>query len=102
MARRWPWQRSWTTPSSDGSRRSVARDRVPEGWEQAIDQDPHEQVLRASGARYEGSFEFSAVERWSVESLIGFVYSTSFLNRAVLGQRVDAFESDLGMRLLAC
>jgi hypothetical protein len=67
-----------------------------------MDQDPHEQVLRRAGLSYEGLFEFSTVERWSVESLIGFVYSTSFLNRAVLEHHVDAFESDLGRRLHAC
>jgi SAM-dependent methyltransferase len=78
-----------------------ARDRVPEGWEQAMDQDPHEQVLRRAGLSYEGSFESSVVERWSIESLIGFVYSTSDLNRAVLEHDADAFESDLRRQLLA-
>jgi hypothetical protein len=41
-------------------------------------------VLRRAGLSYEGSFEHSVVERWSVESLIGFMYSTSVLNRTVL------------------
>src|SRR5207248_11493858 len=62
-----------------------ARARVPAGWEKAIEEDPHGQVLRRAGLSYEGLSEFSVVERWSVESLIGFVYSTSFLNRAALG-----------------
>jgi len=79
-----------------------ARDRVPEGWEEAIDRDPHEPVLRRAGFTYEGMFEFSSVERWTVESLIGFTYSTSFLNRAVLGRRAAAFEEDLRGQLLAC
>jgi hypothetical protein len=42
------------------------------------------------------------VQRWSVESLIGFVASTSILNRAVLGRQVDAFEGNLRSQLLAC
>jgi SAM-dependent methyltransferase len=79
-----------------------ARDRVPEGWEQAMDRDPHEQVLRRAGLSYEGEFEFSVVQRWSVASLVGFVYSTSVLNRTVLEDRADQFESDLRRRLLAC
>jgi SAM-dependent methyltransferase len=79
-----------------------ARDRVPDGWEQAMDRDPHEQVLRRAGLSYEGLFEVSLVERWTVESLIGFVYSTSFLNRAVLEHHVEAFENDLRRQLLAC
>ena len=79
-----------------------AHDRVPEGWQEVIDRDPHERVLRRAGLSYEGEFEFSLVERWSVESLTGFVYSTSFLNRAVLGHHADAFEHDLRRQLLAC
>jgi SAM-dependent methyltransferase len=79
-----------------------ARGRVPEGWEEAIARNPHEQVLRRAGLTYEGTFEFSSAERWTVESLIGFTYSTSFLNRAVLGTQVEAFENDLRRELLAC
>jgi SAM-dependent methyltransferase len=78
-----------------------ARDRVPEGWEAAMVRDPNERVLRRAGLSYEGLFGFSVAECWSVESLIGFVYSTSFLNRTVLGQRTDAFEADLRDKLLA-
>ena len=79
-----------------------ARSRVPAGWEQAMDRDPHMAVLRRAGLTYEGKFEFSVVEGWSVESLIGWVYSTSFLNRGALGDRADAFESDLRDKLLDC
>jgi SAM-dependent methyltransferase len=79
-----------------------ARPRVPEGWEQAMDHDPHAQVLQRAGLSYEGTFEFPVVQRWSVESLVGVVYSTSFLNRTVLDDLADQFESDLRSRLLAC
>ena len=79
-----------------------ARDRIPEGWEQAMDRDPHEQVLRRAGLSYQGLFKFSLVERWSIESLVGFVYSTSFLSRAALGPHGDAFERDVRSQLVAC
>jgi SAM-dependent methyltransferase len=79
-----------------------ARDRVPQGWEQVMDREPHEQVLQRAGLAYEGRFEFSVVKRWTVESLIGFVYSTSDLNRAVLGRHTAAFERDLRRDLLGC
>jgi hypothetical protein len=55
----------------------------------------------AGGLAYEGLFEFSLVERWTVGSLIGFVYSTSFLNRAVLARHVEVFETDMRERLFA-
>lgn len=97
-----PWQRALDETLERWRDALGVRDRVPEGWEAATDRDPHEQVLRRAGLAYEGLFEFSIVERWTVDSLIGFVYSTSFLNRAVLEHHVDAFESELRARLLAC
>ena len=97
-----PWQRVLTDTVDRWVDALDARDRVPEGWEQAIVRDPHEQVLRRAGLSYEGKFGFPVVERWSVESLCGFVESTSVLNRTVLGDRTDGFEDDLRARLLAC
>lgn len=41
-------------------------------------------------------------ERWNVESLTGFVYSTSDLNRTVLRGHTHEFESDLQTQLFAC
>ncbi|MDA1240186.1 MAG: class I SAM-dependent methyltransferase [Chloroflexi bacterium] len=35
-----------------------------------------------------------------LESIVGHIYSTSFANRRILGDRVDAFEYDLRMALL--
>jgi len=97
-----PWHRVLDETLTQWRDALGARDRVPEGWEEAIDRDPHEQVLRRAGFTYEGMFEFSAVERWTVESLVGFTYSTSFLNRAVLGRQAAAFEEELRGQLLAC
>jgi SAM-dependent methyltransferase len=97
-----PWQRVLHA-TLDRWRDTVgARDRVPQGWEQAMDREPHEQVLQRAGLSYEGRFEFSVVERWTIGSLIGFVYSTSDLNRPVLGRHADAFEGDLRTQLLTC
>jgi hypothetical protein len=79
-----------------------ARDRVPAEWEQVIARDPHERVLRRAGLIYEGKTEFSTRMRWSAESLIGFVYSTSFLNLDVVKGESSAFEDELRGRLLEC
>jgi SAM-dependent methyltransferase len=97
-----PWQRALDETLDRWRDALGVRDRVPEGWEAAMDRDPHEQVLRRAGLAYEGPFEFSILEQWTVDSLVGFVYSTSFLNRAVLEHHADAFESELRARLLAC
>jgi SAM-dependent methyltransferase len=72
-----------------------ATDRVPAGWQQAMDSLPHEQVLAAAGFDYVGKFEFIVEQAWTVEALTGFVYSTSFLNRAALGERAEHFERDV-------
>ncbi len=97
-----PWQRALDETLERWRNALGVRDRVPEGWEAAMDRDPHEQVLRRAGLAYEGLFEFSLVQPWTVDSLIGFVYSTSFLNRAVLEHDVDTFENELRAQLLAC
>ena len=78
------------------------RDRVPEGWREAIERDPHEQVLRRAGLAYDGKFEFTVPGTWSIDSLVGLVYSTSFLNPTALGSHAEAFEADLRARLQAC
>jgi SAM-dependent methyltransferase len=97
-----PWQRTLHDTIERWRDRAGVRDRVPERWERAIEQDPHETVLRRAGLSYEGKVEFSVPLRWSVESLVGLVYSTSFLSRAALGHHADAFEADLRTQLLAC
>jgi SAM-dependent methyltransferase len=97
-----PWQRALDETLERWMDGVNARDRVPQGWEEAMDRDPHTDVLRRAGLAYEGKVEFPAVIAWTVNSLIGFVYSTSFLNRGVLYGRIDAFEQDLRARLLEC
>lgn len=97
-----PWQTAMRETFERWLDASGARARLPAGWEQAMADDPHEQVLRRAGLTYEGKFEFRILERWSVESLIGFVYSTSLLNLSALGARAEAFENDLREQLLNC
>ena len=51
---------------------------------------------------HEGSFEFLGSHDWTVDALVGLVYSTSFLNPRALGAHAAAFEHDLRARLLDC
>jgi len=78
----------WTT-------RVGAEGRVPAGWDRARRERPDSSVLAASGFRALGSYRFPAECDWTVDALIGFVYSTSVLPRAVLGESADAFEEDV-------
>lgn len=59
----------------------------------------HREVLEQAGFTYEGSFAFERDDIWTIESLIGFMYSTSILSRPALGSEVAAFEADLTRRL---
>ena len=79
-----------------------SRDRLPAAWEETMARDPHEQVLRRAGLAYEGKFDFSVAAQWSIESIVGFMYSTSLLSRSALGNHADAFESDVQEQLLGC
>jgi SAM-dependent methyltransferase len=97
-----PWQQAMTDAFEDWMRRVGATDRVPAGWEKALQRDPHPQVLERAGLSFEGSFEFPVELTWTLQTLTGFVYSTSFLNPNALGSHIQAFEQDLQARLIAC
>jgi len=95
-----PWQRALEEALERWMNIVQSRDRVPPGWEEAMDRDPSKDVLQRVGFTYEGEFQFAVPARWSIESLTGFVYSTSFLSREALGNQVDSFAADLRTRLL--
>jgi 2-polyprenyl-3-methyl-5-hydroxy-6-metoxy-1,4-benzoquinol methylase len=60
-----------------------------------------EQVLRHAGFTPVESRSFETPYTWTLESLLGYLRSTSFASRAALGERHDAFEADLTAALLA-
>ncbi|HZT66588.1 MAG TPA: methyltransferase domain-containing protein [Acidimicrobiales bacterium] len=94
-----PWQRALAETVELWVERLGAGDRVPTGWHQARTSRPDLEVLKQAGFEPVGRFS-AAVERdWTLESLAGFVYSSSALPRAVIGDRVTEFEADLRTRL---
>lgn len=60
-----------------------------------------EQVLRRAGFAPVESRSFETPHVWTLESLLGYLRSTSFASRAALGERHGAFEADLTAALLA-
>jgi hypothetical protein len=58
-------------------------------------------VLRHAGFNPVESRSFEKSYVWNLESLLGYLRSTSFASRAALGERHDAFEADLTASLLA-
>jgi 2-polyprenyl-3-methyl-5-hydroxy-6-metoxy-1,4-benzoquinol methylase len=60
-----------------------------------------ENVLRHAGFAPVASRSFERPYVWTLESLLGYLRSTSFASRAALGERHQAFEADLTAALLA-
>ena len=84
----------------------------PLPWENSIflrqhlDADPppeerHEAYIARSRFKDLVSYQESFDIEWTVDSIIGNLYSMSFCSRRVLGDRVDAFERDLREAVLA-
>ncbi len=96
-----PWQRAVQATLDDWVVRTESLGRSPSSWEPAMHEAPHAEVLRRAGYEYEGTFRFEVEEEWDLQSIIGLVYSTSYLNRGVLGNRSDAFEAELRDNLQA-
>jgi ubiquinone/menaquinone biosynthesis C-methylase UbiE len=96
-----PWQHTYTEAVVDWMQRTGTVDRVPPDLETHIAQHPHTTVLHDAGFAIEERFEFVEMHDWTIEALIGMVYSTSLLPRVALDDRADAFEADLRERLLS-
>ena len=94
-----PWQKELEAIFEEWMAKVGTTDRVPAGWQAAMTAVPHEALLREAGLDYVGKFEFATNEDWTVESLIGFAYSTSMLNRLALGGQAVAFEAEMAERL---
>jgi hypothetical protein len=60
-----------------------------------------ERVLQKSGFEEVGSYSFVEPHDWTVETILGNLYSLSVCSKRVLGSNADAFEADLMATLLA-
>lgn len=75
-------------------------ERIPANLDHHLAHEPHTTVLATAGFTIVGEFDFATPHEWSVEQLLGFMYSTSFLSQDALGPNVHAFERDLRALLL--
>jgi trans-aconitate methyltransferase len=101
MAGKEPWQRlvaeivrRWTSrarPSGDGAAQP-----------QPISGPAHyQQVLHEAEFEDVASEAFVEAHTWTIETILGYLYSTSFCSKHVLGDIAEAFEADLRAALLA-
>ena len=57
--------------------------------------------MRETGFEHVASETFVAGHIWTIETIIGYLYSTSFCSKNVLGDNSEAFAADLRAALLA-
>lgn len=90
---------AWQKAVWEVVRRRLGQERRNAGWQK--DTRRHEDVVRASG-RFEiiALGDIAATYVRDADSIIGFLYSTSFCNRALLGADAPQFEDDLRESLL--
>ena len=76
----------------------IERDR---SWENPPPEERHEAYIARSRFKDLASYSESFDIEWTIDSIIGNLYSMSFCSRRVLGDRVDAFERDVREAVLA-
>ena len=102
-----PWigKHAWQQAMADALRHwtqvAGATERIPANIDEHLAAEHHSTVLANAGFTIVGEFEFATPREWTVETLTGFMYATSFLSQPALGPNVPAFEQDLRARLLA-
>jgi len=79
----------------------VGNDRVPATLRDELEAESNEAILESEGFDVLGEWEFFEPYVWSVESLTGYLYSTSVLSRLAIGDRTTAFEADVRDTLIA-
>jgi ubiquinone/menaquinone biosynthesis C-methylase UbiE len=94
------WQRVTEDTMRDWTRTAATAARLPENLAQHLAEEPNAAVLAAAGLTIVGQYEFEMPHAWSLETLTGYMYSTSILSHQALGSNVEAFERDLHKRLL--
>ncbi len=67
----------------------------------AIHQERFEQTLPRNGWSVEFAREYLIEHTWDLDSVVGFLWSTSFASRPLFGDRIDDFERDVREALLA-
>jgi SAM-dependent methyltransferase len=101
----WTGGQEWQQAMAEGVRHwtdlAGATERIPANLDEHLAAVPHTAVLASAGFTIVGEFEFTTPREWTVETLTGFMYATSFLSQPALGRNVPAFEHDLRARLLA-
>ncbi|HZT41770.1 MAG TPA: class I SAM-dependent methyltransferase [Chthonomonadaceae bacterium] len=101
LARDWePWQHIVAQIVHKWTGRAVSTGGVSTAYVPGSGPDHNEQVLREIGFDEVGSYDFVEGHDWTLEAILGNLYSLSVCSKRVLGSHADAFEADLKAALL--
>ena len=96
-----PWQRLVAAIVRHWTSHHAAHGAVAAQPQPGSGPDHNERVLRATGFVEVASYPFVVPHDWTIDTLIGNLYSTSFCSKRVLGDNAAAFEAELKAALLA-
>jgi ubiquinone/menaquinone biosynthesis C-methylase UbiE len=98
----WPGERDWQQALGAVTDHWMAKvgERIPPALEAELAAASSEAILNEAGLEWAGRFEFSTPHEWTVETLVGWMYSTSVFSRQALGAMAGEFERDVRRCLL--
>ena len=96
-----PWQRLVAEIVRHWTSRAATHGAVAAPPQPGSGPDHNERVLRATGFAEVASYPFVVPQDWTIDTIIGNLYSTSFCSKRVLGATAAAFEAELQAALLA-
>ena len=97
-----PWQQALRDVMRRWQDRNGADERIPPGYDAARRARPDRDVLAAAGFDVIAEIEISGRHAWTLDSIAGYVASTSVLSAAALGEDIDVFDADLRDALRSC
>ena len=62
--------------------------------------DLHERMMREAGFIDVASHTFVEPQEWTIDSILGYLYSTSVCSKTVLGENAQPFEAELTAAIL--
>lgn len=96
------WQRAVADTVRHWRNLSLPEDKQSRGPRPGSGPDHNAAVLRDAGFAEVANYSFVHPHEWTVESIIGQLYSTSHSSQRLLGKNVPAFERDMEQALLKC
>jgi SAM-dependent methyltransferase len=97
-----PWQQALSAAMRRWRARAGTEDRVPASYDEDRAARPDGAILEESGFEPLGRQQLRVSHEWTPDSLTGYLFATSVLSRAALGDLAGEFGADIRNALLAC